>query len=169
MFRYQESIRSKTACTFIPYKNANRLTNILFFLILALSDINEAVKDVTSSTSKFHVVTVTDFYLQVAELKIISGQIEDARAALTNVPGGRPDFEDRISYLEQCISRAEVTMGEGYSMKHVTSELVFAMWHQAMAEIYLASDIAPECAKVRLLKAEILVIKRDHFYFEKKS
>ena len=131
-----------------------------------MNDINEAVKDVTSS-SKFTIVTFEDFFVQSAELKIISGQIQDARVALENVPGGCPDFEDRIIYLEQCIATAETTMCDAYTMKHDTVELVYAKWHQAMAEVYLASDIAPECQKVKLLKAEILVIKLGCFSIER--
>jgi hypothetical protein len=95
----------------------------------ALVDINEAIKDV-APTSKFTVVTVDDFYLEVAEVQIASGRIGNARAALANVSGGSPAFEDRISYLEICISNAETIMHEAYSTKHKTLELVLSKWQE---------------------------------------
>jgi hypothetical protein len=73
------------------------------------------------------------------------------------VAGGSPAFEDRISYLEECIANAESLMSEAYAVGQKCAKTVNSKWHLALDEVNLAADISPEYLKVRLLKAECLV------------
>ena len=113
----------------------------------ALTALNVAAGNV-STESKFVVVDAADFFIDLAELRVIFGQVDLARAALKKVPTPRPEVEDKISYLSLCLTQAQAAMDEADDARNKTHKIRIHAWNKVTL---------PHVLKALLLNSSVML------------